>query len=137
MTLAGRFAKNLKPGDVVFVQGELGAGKTVFVKGVAKAFKVDPHEVSSPTFVLMNHYQGTVPLYHFDLYRLENPEELKTVPLDDFLYGQGISMIEWPQRLQANAAPKIFWQVAMTHKKETQREICISYPSKPQRKILL
>ena len=144
MAIAAKFVKNLKAGDIVFLQGELGAGKTVFTKGVAKALKIDPKKVSSPTFVIMNCYEGKLPLYHFDLYRLENPEELKSVQFDEYFYGKGISVVEWPQRLKG-LAPKDHWLVEMSHKprkgaasrNENQRQICISYPSNPQRKFSL
>jgi len=136
MAIAGRFAKNLKAGDIVFLEGELGAGKTVFAKGIARAMEVSARKVNSPTFILMNVYQGKLPLYHFDLYRLENPEELKTVQFDEYFYGQGISLVEWPERL-GGLSPKEHWLVALSHKSEHQRNICISYPSNPQRKFSL
>lgn len=129
------FAKNLKPSDIIFLKGDLGAGKTVFTKGIAKALGLNPQSVNSPTFVLMNFYEGKLPLYHFDLYRLENPNELKSVSFDEYFYGEGISIIEWPERLGA-FAPKDFWLVELTHQGEHKRQICISYPSNPQRKIL-
>ena len=136
MDVAAKFAGHLKPGDIVFLQGDLGAGKTVFMKGMAKALKVNPQKVTSPTFILMNYYEGKLPVYHFDLYRLENPEELKTVQLDEYFYGNGISVIEWPERLGA-LAPQEYWLVQLKHKSEHQRQICISYPSNPQRKFSL
>ncbi|MBI4309237.1 MAG: tRNA (adenosine(37)-N6)-threonylcarbamoyltransferase complex ATPase subunit type 1 TsaE, partial [Candidatus Omnitrophica bacterium] len=136
MSLAAQFTRHLKPGDIIFLEGELGAGKTVFTKGMAKALRVNPQKVTSPTFVLMNYYKGKLPIYHFDLYRLENSEELKTVQLDEYFYGDGISVIEWPQRL-GGFAPKQHWLVALKHKSEHQRQICISYPSNPQRKFSL
>lgn len=136
MATAAKFAKNLKAGDIVFLQGELGAGKTVFVKGIAKALQIDPQEVNSPTFVLMNRYEGKLPLYHFDLYRLEKAEDLKSVQFDEYFYGEGISVIEWPERLRG-LAPKEYWLVRLSHKSENQRAICISYPSNHQRKFSL
>ena len=136
MAYAGRLAKQLRPGDIVLLQGNLGAGKTVFTKGLAKAFGVSDRKVVSPTFVLMNHYSGKIPIYHFDLYRLENPEELKSVPFDEYFYGDGISIVEWPERLGA-FAPKEFWLVEFKHNGEQERTICISYPSNPHRNISL
>lgn len=136
MALAGRFAKLLQAGDIVFLQGDLGAGKTVFMKGMAQALKLNPAQVNSPTFVLMNFYEGKLRLYHFDLYRLENPEELKSVQFDEYFYGDGVSIVEWPERL-GKLAPKEHWLVKLSHKDQTQRDICISYPSNPQRKISL
>ena len=136
IAFAAKFARALKPGDIVFLKGDLGAGKTTFMKGIAKALKVDPNQVNSPTFVLMNHYKGKLPMYHFDLYRLEKAEEIKTVQFDEYFYGKGISVIEWPERL-GELAPQDFWLVELTHKSEHERQICISCPSKPQRAISL
>lgn len=136
MAIAAKFTANLKAGDIVFLKGDLGAGKTVFAKGMAKALKVDPQSVSSPTFIIMNYYKGKMPLYHFDLYRLEKPEELSSVQFDEYFYGPGISIVEWPERL-GDKAPADHWLVEFFHKSENEREICISYPSKPQQKISL
>lgn len=130
---AERFAKQLKAGDIVFLKGDLGAGKTTFVKGLAKALKVGRQKVVSPTFVLMNAYKGKFPIYHFDFYRLEKAAELDTLDFDEFLYGDGISLIEWPERLGKHA-PKNYYLIEFQHKGENKRGICISYPSKPQPK---
>lgn len=134
--LARRFAKHLKRGDIVFLEGDLGAGKTMFMKGIAQAFGVDPEGVVSPTFVLMNCYEGKIPLYHFDLYRLDTPEQLATVQFDEYFFGDGISIVEWPERLPSGLV-RDHWQVKLSHKTHNKREICISYPSKPQQKISL
>ena len=134
MLCAKRFAGQLKAGDIVFLQGDLGTGKTTFVKGLAPAFKVAPKKINSPTFVLMNYYKGKLPIYHFDLYRLGNPKELDTLDFDEYFYGDGISLIEWPERLGEHK-PKKYYLVAFKHKGENQRAICISCPSKPQPKF--
>ncbi|MDE2027390.1 MAG: tRNA (adenosine(37)-N6)-threonylcarbamoyltransferase complex ATPase subunit type 1 TsaE [Candidatus Omnitrophica bacterium] len=133
MQCARGFAARLKAGDIVFLQGQLGAGKTTFVKGLVQAFKLSPKKVSSPTFVLMNCYEGRLPIYHFDLYRLENPQTLDTVDFDDYFYGEGISLIEWPERL-GGYAPEHYYLVEFQHQGEQQRKICISCPSKPRLK---
>jgi tRNA threonylcarbamoyladenosine biosynthesis protein TsaE len=130
---AERLALQLKVGDIVLLQGELGSGKTTFVKGLAQAFKVPFKKVNSPTFVLMNYYKGKLPIYHFDLYRLGNPKEIDTLDLDDYFYGEGISVIEWPERIGEHL-PERYYLVEFQHKGENQRKICISYPSKPQLK---
>ena len=130
---AERLAQQLKAGDIVLLQGDLGAGKTTFVKGLAQAFKVNPRAVVSPTFVLMNYYKGKLPVYHFDLYRLGNPKELDTLDFDEYFYGKGISLIEWPERLGAHK-PKQYYLVEFKHQGENKRGICIFCPSKPQAK---
>ena len=93
---AQRLARQLKAGDIVFLQGDLGAGKTTFVKGLAQAFKVNSKKVNSPTFVLMNYYKGKLPIYHFDLYRLGNPKEIDTLDFDEYFYGEGITSSNGP-----------------------------------------
>lgn len=123
--IAQDFAKSLKPGAIVFLKGDLGAGKTTFVKGIAKGLNVNPREVNSPTFVLMNFYDGKMPMYHFDLYRLEKPQEIASMNLDEYFYGDGVSLIEWPERLGV-LAPEKYTVVELSHVNETQRTICIA-----------
>ena len=134
---ARRFARQLKVGDIVFLQGDLGAGKTTFVKGLAPAFKVSVKEVNSPTFVLMNYYKGKLPIYHFDFYRLENSKTVAEQEIgnifDEYFYGEGISLIEWPEHL-GEYKPKQYYLVEFQHKGENRRAICISSPSRPQPK---
>jgi tRNA threonylcarbamoyladenosine biosynthesis protein TsaE len=134
MLSAERLARQLKAGDIVLLQGELGSGKTTFVKGLARAFKVPFRNVNSPTFVLMHYYKGKLPIYHFDLYRLENPEAIDTLDFDDYFYGEGISVIEWPERLGEHK-PLQYYLVEFKHKGESKRQICISYPSKHRPKF--
>jgi len=122
---AKRLAQQLKSGDIVLLQGDLGAGKTTFVKGLAQSFRVSPKKVVSPTFVIMNYYKGKLPLYHFDLYRLEDPKAIDTLDFDDYFYGEGISLIEWPERL-GEYRPKEYYLVEIQHKGEHQREITIT-----------
>lgn len=97
---ARRLAKTLRPGTIVLLYGGLGSGKTTFVKGLAEGMGVAGKEdVTSPTFVLMHIYQGKVPLYHFDLYRLESDKELEAIGFDEFLSDAGaVCCVEWPER---------------------------------------
>ena len=130
---AQQFAGALKAGDIVLLQGDLGAGKTTFVKGLAQALKVSARKVNSPTFVLMNCYKGKLPIYHFDLYRLGLPQEIETLDFDEYFYGDGVSIIEWPERL-GKCTPQGYYLVKFQHKGESRRQICISCPSKHQPK---
>lgn len=86
----------MKEGDVVSLSGELGAGKTAFVRGVADFFGFEG-DVTSPTFTLVNEYDGAVTLYHFDAYRLENSSSDHLDWLDDYIFGDGICLIEWAE----------------------------------------
>ena len=95
---AGRHLGNtLKPGDVVALCGPLGAGKTVFVQGVAESLDIE-EPVTSPTYTLISEYSGRLPLYHMDLYRLGSPEEFTWLGVDEMLNGEGITLIEWGER---------------------------------------
>lgn len=89
----------LKPGDIVALKGELGAGKTVLVKGIAKGLDIK-EEPNSPTFVIMNIYRGRVPLYHFDLYRVSGREELEGIGYEDYFFGDGVAVVEWADRAE-------------------------------------
>lgn len=89
----------LGPGEVVALFGELGAGKTTFIKGCALGLGVpDARVVTSPTFTLMNIYHGRCPVYHFDLYRVHSPGELTELGHADFFGGEGVSLVEWAER---------------------------------------
>jgi len=96
--LAGQFANELKPGKVIALSGDLGAGKTVFVQGVAEAFGYSGL-AHSPTYALVHEYDARYPLFHLDLYRLEKNADWQEIGLNDYLGGDGIALVEWPERL--------------------------------------
>lgn len=95
--LAEELAIYLKPGDVITLEGDLGAGKTTFTKGIANGLGVK-RTVSSPTFTIVKEYEGELPLYHMDVYRLENSEE--DIGFLEYFNGNGISVVEWPQFIE-------------------------------------
>jgi tRNA threonylcarbamoyladenosine biosynthesis protein TsaE len=98
--LGRRTGQSLRPGSLVVLQGELGAGKTVFARGVAAGLGIAESEVSSPTFTLVQEYRGgRLPLFHADLYRLEAADEIGALGIDDMLQGGGIVLVEWGERL--------------------------------------
>ncbi len=97
--IAYDFAKKLKKGDIVCLNGDLGAGKTAFVSGVAEAFGYDGY-TSSPTFTLINEYLADIPIYHFDVYRISFSDEMYDIGIDDYLFGDGICIIEWPEKIK-------------------------------------
>ena len=125
--LGARLATLLNPGDVVALVGELGSGKTRWVQGVCKGLDVtDP--VVSPTFTLVNEYQGRCPVYHIDLYRITDSAELFTFGLEEYLYGSGISLIEWADRAE-DSLPDEYLTVELHHLEETKRRIVLHSPS--------
>ena len=96
---AGReLARTLESGSIVLLSGELGAGKTAFVRGIAEGLGIDPAEVTSPTFTLVQEYRGRLTLYHVDLYRLK-PAEVDDLGLDEMTLAGGVTAIEWSDRL--------------------------------------
>ena len=94
--IAKAFAKELKPGDVLCLNGDLGVGKTAFVQGLAKGLGVEDY-IQSPTFTIVNCYDGKLPLYHFDVYRIADSDEMYEIGYEEYVYGNGISVIEWPE----------------------------------------
>lgn len=100
LEFAKKIAEDLKPGDIITLDGDLGAGKTVFSKGIAKGLGVTD-EVTSPTFIIMQTYSGgRLPLYHFDVYRLEDSDELAETGAEEYLFGDGVSVIEWAEIIE-------------------------------------
>ena len=96
--LGEKLSKRLQPGDVVVLEGELGAGKSELARGIARGLGVK-ETVTSPSFTILNVYEsGRIPLYHFDWYRLESAEELYELGMDEYLGGDGIAVVEWAER---------------------------------------
>ena len=131
LAFAAKFAKALKKGDIVCLFGELGSGKTAFVKGLAKGFKMNTAHVHSPTFTLMNIYDGKLPLYHFDLYRI-TAGDLFNLGYEEFFYGQGVAAVEWSERL-GDLTPTDFWKVELKHAGEDKRDIRVFVQGKKLR----
>lgn len=90
----------LKKGDILLIYGELGAGKTIFTQGLAIGMGIKAH-ITSPTFTIIHEYPGTIPLYHIDAYRLDKEEEILELGLEEYLYGEGVTAIEWPEKLDS------------------------------------
>lgn len=119
---------SLKAGDVVAFYGDLGAGKTCMIQGVCRGLGVQA-QVNSPTFILIGEYLGggpdaPLPVYHFDLYRLRGPDELEDLGCEEYFYGQGVCLIEWPERAGDLLPPQ-------------RREVHLQYVDSQSRRITL
>ncbi|HZQ05179.1 MAG TPA: tRNA (adenosine(37)-N6)-threonylcarbamoyltransferase complex ATPase subunit type 1 TsaE [Anaerolineae bacterium] len=123
--LGARLGTLARSGDVIALQGELGAGKTNFVQGLARGLGIT-EDVNSPTFILANEYlSGRLPLYHIDVYRIENAEEAEGFGLDDYLNGEGVTVIEWADRIRDALPHDVLW-IELEYVDEQQRRICIT-----------
>lgn len=107
---------------LILLQGDLGAGKTVLARGIARGLGVpEQTPITSPTFTLMNHYPARLDLYHFDLYRLSDPDELIELGFDEFAHGSGVSLVEWPERLDDRGFDRL--RLELVRQGEDQRQI--------------
>ncbi len=122
-------AQILRPGDVVALFGELGTGKTRLVQGVASGLGVTDY-VTSPSFTIINEYRGRVPVYHFDFYRLDHVGQAAALGLDEYFYGEGVSLIEWAERVRALLPPErveIRLRAFFEPGRENEREILVHW----------
>ena len=119
---AKKYGQSLKSGDVVLLNGEMGAGKTVFTKGIALALGITS-EITSPTYAYLNDYDGK--LYHYDCYRLSSGEDAEALGLTDYFYGKGVCLIEWSQNI-ADVLPENCKRVKIEKIGDEQRRITFS-----------
>lgn len=133
IALGAKLAALLQPPQVVILSGDLGAGKTTLVKGIAEAFAAaQQDEVTSPTFTLVHEYRGPqVTIYHLDLYRIESGRELETVAIDDLRARDALLLIEWGEKFESlrRAADR---EIAIERLDETDRRIIVSILHQPQ-----
>jgi len=125
MLVGERLAKKLFPGDVVALYGNLGSGKTTFTKGVGKGLGVkDPDRINSPTFVLIKEYKGNIPLYHLDLYRMDDLKGIENLAIEEYIYGDGITVIEWAEKIKCLLPEKLV-SVRLKVKFGNKREVLV------------
>lgn len=126
--IAEKFASKLKTGDIIFLTGDLGAGKTAFVRGLAAGLGL-ANKVQSPTFTVVNEYRsGDIPLFHFDLYRLNGEDALYDIGFEDYLLSAGIFVMEWPDL--ARDMVGAHWEISLERDlslTEDYRRITIEY----------
>lgn len=122
-----RLAEQFTGGEIILLDGPLGAGKTIFVKGIASALNINVDEVTSPSFTLVNPHQGRLPLYHLDLYRLdEGLTAAHAVDLQELLADeQAVIVIEWAERISGYRWPSAVWRVRISGDGEEVRRIII------------
>jgi tRNA threonylcarbamoyladenosine biosynthesis protein TsaE len=132
--LGARLAELLNGGEVIALQGELGSGKTRWVQGMGQGLRVSVH-VTSPTFTLVNEYQGRLPLYHIDLYRINQPAEALALGLEDYLYGDGVTVIEWAERV-ADVLPADHLWITFRYLDDAKRRLTLSPSGEHYRQLL-
>ncbi|HEX4696582.1 MAG TPA: tRNA (adenosine(37)-N6)-threonylcarbamoyltransferase complex ATPase subunit type 1 TsaE [Candidatus Udaeobacter sp.] len=119
-----RAAKEIHAGSVLALKGDLGSGKTLFVKGLVAGLG-SRDDVTSPTFTILHEYRrGRLPVYHFDFFRVENRESIERVGIDDYLFGDGVSVIEWADRFPELIPQHARW-IVFEIKSQTQREVIL------------
>lgn len=121
ISLGYKIGQKLKKGDIIAMQGTLAAGKTTITKGIAQALEITD-TITSPTFCLISEYYGKMPLYHMDVYRLDGAEDFVNLGTDDMLYGDGVSIIEWSEKIMSEL-PKRTIILKITPEEDGSRKI--------------
>jgi len=122
LKLGKQIGRLIEQPTLILLQGDLGAGKTVLARGIARGLGVSEQTpITSPTFTLMNHYPARLDLYHFDLYRLSDPDELVELGFDEFAHGSGVSLVEWPERLEDRGFERL--RVKLRREDELRRQL--------------
>lgn len=126
LALAARFAVRLRGGGAVALQGDLGSGKTCFAKGVVSALSgVEPAEIPSPTFTLVEEYRGEGPIYHVDLYRMRDAREAEELAWDEILAPGAVALVEWPERME-KIIPYCQFRLSFSKEGEGVRRIALA-----------
>lgn len=121
----GKFlGENLRPGDVLCLNGDLGAGKTTLTKSIAKGLGIDDY-VTSPTFTIVNEYYGDVNLYHIDTYRLDDKIDVEYLGFDEYFYSDGVTIVEWADKIR-DALPEEYMEINISSK-DNKRTLDIKY----------
>ncbi len=120
MLYGRKLAAQLQEKDVVFIFGDLGAGKTCLVKGIMEGFGISNEYVRSPTFSIINKYAGKMPVYHLDFYRLDRAKDIEELGIDEFCGEEGITLIEWPEKV-LEFLPQKRWEIKIDILGENKR----------------
>jgi tRNA threonylcarbamoyladenosine biosynthesis protein TsaE len=135
ISIGKSLALSLQKGDIVCLFGDLGSGKTVLTKGISSGLGVKPGKILSPTFVLLRRYGGKVPVYHFDLYRLNDPKDILGIGYEEYFFDEGISVIEWADRL-GYYMPKEFLKIKLEISGEKRRTLKFTATGRHYRRLL-
>lgn len=134
MALGEKLGRLLGPGDVIALFGDLGAGKTTLTKGIARGLGLSA-DVHSPTFTLIHEHPGKVPLYHVDLYRLSHEEEVESLGIEEYIYGDGVTIIEWADRMTSLLPPDRL-DIELRMQGDTERAIGLEADSERMSRII-
>lgn len=126
LEIAEKIGSMASRGDIITLSGDLGTGKTVFARGIASGLGIEEY-ITSPTFSLMEVHDGNMPLYHFDLYRIEKPSELDELFFEEYWEGDGVSVIEWPERAAGRLPDRVI-SVTLEYTGPESRRITIEHP---------
>jgi tRNA threonylcarbamoyladenosine biosynthesis protein TsaE len=131
--LGQALASEATPGTVIALTGPLGAGKTRLARAIAEALGADPQAIASPTFVLIHEYEASLPVYHFDTYRLLAPEEFEELGAAEYFDAGGVCLVEWADRVRSSL-PDDAWWVALSIEPDgdgpsTARAACLTFPA--------
>ena len=131
-TLGFALSQRLEPGELLAFRGDLGTGKTCMIQGICQGLGVADW-VNSPTFILINEYLGQkngqeIPIYHFDLYRLQTQVELEDIGAEDYFYGRGTCLVEWAERA-GDLLPPLRWEIILEYLADEERRITLKHPS--------
>jgi tRNA threonylcarbamoyladenosine biosynthesis protein TsaE len=122
-------------GNIICLSGDLGAGKTAFTKGIAKGLGVADY-VTSPTYTIINEYEGKIPLYHFDVYRLNDVEEMYELGYEEYFFGDGVVVLEWADIVKEIIPKERLWITILNSKGDDSREIIMEATGEAYDKIL-
>lgn len=128
MNIGFQIGNLAKSGDIICLIGDLGTGKTHITKGIAKGLGIEDH-ITSPTFTIVNEYSGRHKLYHFDVYRVNDPDEIEAIGFDEYIFGEGVSIIEWANYIR-ELIPKEHMEISIekiSEMGENYRKISINY----------
>jgi tRNA threonylcarbamoyladenosine biosynthesis protein TsaE len=137
MRLGQRIGSLLEPGDVIALFGSLGSGKTTLVKGIGLGLGMkDSREVRSASFLIIAEYKARIPIYHFDAYRLDGPEDMYNLGCDELFWGDGVSIVEWADRVEGSL-PEEYLEVSLSIESPNSRRVEVSSHGKRYERIVM